>query len=85
MPDVTSIVFVVDDEISVRESLELLITSAGWRPRNFRVYPASYKAANLVAVAATGNRYALASFSNFGANSVDLGAPESSVSGRFGC
>ena len=35
MPDVKAIVFVVDDDISVRESLELLITSAGWRPEMF--------------------------------------------------
>ena len=35
MPDVTSIVFVVDDDVSVRESLELLITSAGWRAETF--------------------------------------------------
>jgi FixJ family two-component response regulator len=35
MPDVTPIVFVVDDDISVRESLELLIKSAGWRPQTF--------------------------------------------------
>src|SRR5215218_2452411 len=35
MPDVTSIVFVVDDDVSVRESLELLIKSAGWRPETF--------------------------------------------------
>ena len=35
MPDVKSIVFVVDDDISVRESLELLIRSAGWRPETF--------------------------------------------------
>jgi FixJ family two-component response regulator len=35
MPDVTGIVFVVDDDISVRESLELLIASAGWRPQVF--------------------------------------------------
>ena len=35
MPDVTSIVFVVDDDVSVRESLELLIRSAGWRPELF--------------------------------------------------
>jgi FixJ family two-component response regulator len=34
-PDGTSIVFVVDDDISVRESLELLIQSAGWRPELF--------------------------------------------------
>jgi FixJ family two-component response regulator len=32
MLDVRPIVFVVDDDISVRESLELLIESAGWQP-----------------------------------------------------
>jgi FixJ family two-component response regulator len=31
----TPIVFVVDDDISVRESLELLISSAGWQPQTF--------------------------------------------------
>lgn len=31
----TPIVFVVDDDVSVRESLELLIQSAGWRPELF--------------------------------------------------
>lgn len=31
----TPIVFVVDDDISVRESLELLIRFAGWQPRLF--------------------------------------------------
>jgi FixJ family two-component response regulator len=35
MPDVTATVFVVDDDISVRESLELLIKNAGWRPETF--------------------------------------------------
>jgi len=35
MPDVTSVVFVVDDDVSVRESLELLIGAAGWRPETF--------------------------------------------------
>ena len=34
-PDVTSNVFVVDDDVSVRESLELLIRTAGWRPETF--------------------------------------------------
>jgi FixJ family two-component response regulator len=35
MPDAGAIVFVVDDDISVRESLELLIKSAGWQPETF--------------------------------------------------
>src|SRR5262245_945142 len=35
MPDVPPIVFVVDDDVSVRESLELLIRTAGWRPETF--------------------------------------------------
>jgi len=33
--DVESIVFVVDDDISVRESLELFIKAAGWQPETF--------------------------------------------------
>jgi FixJ family two-component response regulator len=35
MPELTSVVFVVDDDISVRESLELLIRDAGWRAETF--------------------------------------------------
>jgi FixJ family two-component response regulator len=35
MQDVTSIVFVVDDDVSVRESLELLVRTAGWQPETF--------------------------------------------------
>jgi FixJ family two-component response regulator len=35
MPHVTPIVFVVDDDISVRESLESLIRCAGWQPETF--------------------------------------------------
>jgi FixJ family two-component response regulator len=35
MSHATSVVFVVDDDISVRESLELLIRSEGWRPQTF--------------------------------------------------
>src|ERR1700730_4208037 len=32
---VTPVVFVVDDDVSVRESLELLIRCAGWQPETF--------------------------------------------------
>ena len=35
MADVKGIVFVVDDDVSVRESLELLLMNAGWRPHLF--------------------------------------------------
>jgi FixJ family two-component response regulator len=35
MSDSTAIVFVVDDDISVRESLELLIRAAGWQAEVF--------------------------------------------------
>src|SRR6202035_3705757 len=40
MSDVASIVFVVDDDVSVRESLELLIKAAGWQPETFASAPA---------------------------------------------
>ena len=33
MPHEPPVVFVVDDDVSVRESLELLICSSGWRPQ----------------------------------------------------
>jgi FixJ family two-component response regulator len=35
MSHATPIVFVVDDDVSVRESLELLIRFAGWQPETF--------------------------------------------------
>src|SRR5271168_4536363 len=35
MLHVTPIVFVVDDDVSVRESLESLIRCAGWQPETF--------------------------------------------------
>ena len=35
MPPASPIVFVVDDDVSVRESLELLIRSGGWVPETF--------------------------------------------------
>lgn len=38
-------------------------------------YPASYNNSNIISVAATDNRDGLASFSNYGSTTVDLGAP----------
>ncbi len=39
-PDVTSIVLVVHDDVSVRESMELLIGTAGWRAEMLASAPA---------------------------------------------
>jgi subtilisin family serine protease len=52
-------------------------------------YPASYNATNLIAVAATDNNDMLASFSNYGPTSVQLGAPGLNIlstvlSGQYG-
>ena len=35
MADVTPVVYIVDDDISVREALDALIREAGWRPLTF--------------------------------------------------
>ena len=35
VPDATPVVFVVDDDVSVRESLDLLIQAAGWQVETF--------------------------------------------------
>ena len=42
-------------------------------------YPANYPNSNIISVAATDNRDRLASFSNFGVNTVDLAAPGVSI------
>ena len=67
------------DEINRADANDMLfVAAAGNQSSNNDVspfYPASYKAPNIVAVAATDNTDALASFSDFGATSVHLGAP----------
>jgi hypothetical protein len=67
------------DEINKAGANDMLfVAAAGNSSSNNDVtphYPSSYNAANLVAVAATDNRDALASFSNYGRTSVHLGAP----------
>ena len=60
----------------------LIVAAAGNETNNNDLnpsYPASYPHDNIVSVAATTSTDALASFSNFGATSVDLGAPGSSI------
>jgi subtilisin family serine protease len=56
----------------------LFVASAGNNGRNtdfFPQFPQGYLVRNIISVAATDNRDQLAGFSNFGAFSVDLGAP----------
>ena len=35
MPLASPVIFIVDDDVSVRESLELLIENEGWQPKTF--------------------------------------------------
>jgi Ca2+-binding RTX toxin-like protein len=60
------------------EQGQLFIAAAGNFSNDndaFALYPASYDLDNIIAVAATNNNDQLAGFSNYGANTVDLGAP----------
>ena len=67
------------DEINKANTNDMMfVAAAGNSATNNDItphYPSSYNAANIVAVAATDNNDALASFSSFGRNSVHLGAP----------
>ncbi len=64
----------------------LFVAAAGNEGSNndrFPSYPDGYNLPNIISVAATNNRDALASFSNYGASSVDLAAPGSSIRSTF--
>lgn len=72
------------DEINRANASEMLFVASAGNGGADRVgddndttpfYPSSYTAPNVVSVAATDNNDALASFSNYGANSAHLGAP----------
>jgi len=67
------------DEVNLANSASMLfVAAAGNSTTNIDsvpAYPASYKAPNVIAVAATTNTDTLASFSNYGPTSVHLGAP----------
>ncbi len=68
----------VDAIRAARDNGILFVAAAGNAGANndtVASYPANYDLANIVSVAATDNRDGLASFSNYGASSVDLGAP----------
>jgi subtilisin family serine protease len=64
----------------------LLVVAAGNDSASIEsapTYPASYTQGNILTVAATAANDALASFSNFGAQSVDLAAPGDSIYSTF--
>lgn len=64
------------DRAAVREIL--FVAAAGNNGSNNDVtpsYPASYSSSNIIAVAAIGSNGSIASFSQYGASSVDIGAP----------
>jgi subtilisin family serine protease len=67
------------DEINAANAEDMLFVAAagnnGFNNDVLPAYPASYKAPNVISVAATTNADARAYFSNYGATSVHLGAP----------
>ncbi|HRC54795.1 MAG TPA: S8 family serine peptidase [Kofleriaceae bacterium] len=67
------------DSITAANAADILFVAAagnaGSNNDSTPSYPASYDIANVLAVAATDHNDGLASFSNFGLTSVDLGAP----------
>jgi subtilisin family serine protease len=67
------------DEITRANQNEMLFVAAAGNSSSNNdltpTYPANYAVPNVVAVAATDNQDALASFSNYGATTVHLGAP----------
>lgn len=67
---------------AIQASRSLFVAAAGNLGEDTDVhphYPASYNLPNIISVAATDSYDALASFSNFGMSSVDLGAPGVSI------
>jgi outer membrane protein assembly factor BamB/subtilisin family serine protease len=67
---------------SARSAGIIFVAAAGNDTRivdNGTAYPAGYALDNIVTVAATDNKDTLASYSNYGAGSVDLAAPGSSI------
>ncbi len=71
------------DAINAADGAGMLFVAAagnsGVNADTYPHYPSSYDAPNLVSVASTTNTDGMSSFSNYGAASVDLGAPGSSI------
>ncbi len=60
---------------AIAKSGALFVAAAGNSGSSSKMYPAGYDLDNIISVAATDHNDALASFSNFGSDWVDLGAP----------
>jgi subtilisin family serine protease len=72
--------------INARDHGVLFVAAAGnWGMNNESepFYPASYEVSNVISVAATDHTDSLASFSNYGNESVDLGAPGVNILSTF--
>lgn len=72
--------------INARDHGVLFVAAAGnWGMNNESepFYPASYEVSNVISVAATDHMDSLASFSNYGNESVDLGAPGVNILSTF--
>jgi subtilisin family serine protease len=70
------------------EQGQLFVASAGNESNDndnpdFQAYPASFDLNNIIAVAATNSNDQLSYFSNYGANTVDLGAPGEDILSLF--
>lgn len=71
------------DAINAANSNDMLFVAAAGNANSnndsIANYPSNYNAPNVLAVASTDNRDAKSSFSNFGATTVDLGAPGTAI------
>jgi thermitase len=76
------------DAISQAQASDVVVVAAaGNETTNVEVFPSfpcSFTHANVLCVAALDQNYALASFSNYGAASVDIGAPGTNINSALG-
>jgi subtilisin family serine protease len=75
---------VLKDAIDASNALVVCAAgNSGTNNDSLPFYPASYSSQNIVSVAASDNKDAIAHFSNYGANSVDIAAPGVSIYSTF--
>lgn len=78
----------LDDAISNAASAGILVVAAAGNEKTDNdlttpSYPCDYALDNVICVAALDSKYALAEFSNYGAKSVDVGAPGVNIAGAW--